>query len=212
MNTLDHAQKAHNDALHEYYAASARAARAGVGRFDDDDPLTAALQAAASAAYRAEHAVGIATANMLSAQLEIRLTREELSEELRRAINSKAVIESSGLTFEAAILAYLDSSQWRVDGGFAEYDLRKCQACKSHWPWGRKLSMSDGQRGRAWRIIATHCALRPTPYVTRDRTGGQIILTDKPQVHRIVPAHYAPPYQIKSEEREQGGGLRVVPA
>ena len=212
MTTLEHAEKAHVGALNAYYAASARAARAGVGRFDDDEPLAAALRDAASAAYRAEHAVGIATANMLSAQLETRLTRDQLGAELRLAINSKAVIESSGLTFEAAILAYLDNSQWRVDGGFAEHDLRKCQACKSHWPWGRKLSMSQGQRIRAWRIIATHCALRPRAYVTRDRTGGQVILTDKPRAQRIVPAHYAPPYQIKSEEHEHAGGLRVVPA
>ena len=162
-------------------------------------------------AWEAERRLGVAAANAVSVRLTEPLTREQLEEQLRLAIKSKAQIEKTGVRFETAILRQLEERQKYVDGGFHEELLRECKAFKSHWPWGRSLSLSKGQRERAWQVLEKHCAKRPYTPVERTRSGVPLLETAAdPNFKGAVML--SPPYQLRLQLHDTTKHLQVVPA
>lgn len=202
---LEAAQVAYKAALEAYHVAVA----ALEGETLSDAGAWIEKSKAAEAAWQAECEVGIAAANAVSVRAVEPITRAQLAEELRVAIGSKARIEKSGVTFEQAILRFLDDCQKRVDGGFYKEHLRECKAFKSHFPWGRRLSLSRGQRDRAWAVLETHCVERDYTPVRRGKMG--VPLLEQPAHLQFEGATmFTPPYQLCLRPHGTMHNLQVV--
>ena len=205
---LQRTQDEYTAALHTYYEAEASLnACTDLRRAEG---LAILHNRASIMAWACEHRLGVAKSNALAATLDAPLTREELAEELRRAIRSRAEIATDGRTYQESILLQLEDAQRWVDGGMNHAMMAECKACKACWPWGDMLRMTAKQKARVWAVIQTHCVVRPHTPIERSEHGIELLNGTNP-TPRFTDIVYAPPYPLRAEPLERDL-YRIVPA
>ena len=205
---LQRTQDEYTAAVHAYYAAEAKLN--ACQNLREAEGLAILHNRASITAWACEHRLGVAKSNALAATLDAPLTREELAEELRRAVRSRAEIATDGRTYQESILLQLEDAQRWVDGGMNRAMMDECKACKAFWPWGDMLRMTAKQQERAWAVIQTHCVVRPHTPIERSEHGIELLDGTNP-TPRFTSIVYAPPYPLRAE-RLQRDIYRIVAA